>query len=192
MSNTHKITELLQAWSAGDAHALSELIPLVDQELKKIAHAYMRNEQEGHILQTTALVAEALIKLMQGESISWQSRTQFYALVAKRMRQVLIDYARHQLAARRGHGAEHVNIDDVFLTFEQSEELLVLHEALIKLAEMDERKARIVEYRYFGGFSLQEIADMVGVSQSTVERDWGLARAWLKKEITATPPTTLG
>ena len=186
MSDTHRITELLQAWNAGDSRALDELIPLVDQELKKIARAYMRREKQGHTLQTTALVVEAFIRLVQGEPINWQNRHQFYAIVAKRMRQVLIDYARQKSASRRGHGAEHVNIDDVFITSEQSEELLLLHEALERLAELDERKAKIVEFRYFGGFTFKDVAEMLGVSLSTVEREWGFARAWLRRELTPT------
>lgn len=184
MSDTHRITELLRAWSAGDPKALDELIPLVDRELKQIAHAYMRNEKQGHLLQTTALVAEAFMRLLQGETIDWQNRHQFYAIVAKRMRQVLVDYARRKSASKRGQGAEHIDIDEVRLTSEQSEELILLHEALEKLDKMDERKAKVVEYRYFGGFGLDEIADMLGVSTSTVEREWGLARVWLRREIT--------
>src|SRR5688572_10409118 len=133
MADTHRITELLRAWSAGDTRALDELIPLVDRELKQIARAYMRNEKQGHILQTTALVIEAFIRLLQGETINWQNRHQFYAIVAKRMRQVLVDYARKISAPKRGEGAEHINVDDVFLTSEQSEELILLHEALEKL-----------------------------------------------------------
>ncbi|HKO98581.1 MAG TPA: ECF-type sigma factor [Pyrinomonadaceae bacterium] len=183
MPRTHEITELLQAWSAGDAQALEKLIPLVDFELRKIAHAYMRNEKAGHTLQTTALIAEAFIRLMQAESIQWESRKHFYALVAHRMRQVLVDHAREQLTVKRGHRAEHIDVEDAFLSTEASEELLLLNEALIKLAGLDERKAKIVEYRYFGGLTLEEVAEFLGVSQSTVEREWRLARAWLKREI---------
>lgn len=189
MADTHRITELLRAWSAGDTQALDELIPLVDRELRKIARAYMRNEKQGHILQTTALVAEAFLRLLEGEPINWQNRHQFYAIVAKRMRQVLIDYARKRSA--RGQAAEHIDIDDVLLTSAQSAELILLHEALEKLEKLDERKAKVVEYRYFGGFSLEEIADMLDVSKSTVEREWGLARAWLKREISPTMDASL-
>jgi RNA polymerase sigma-70 factor (ECF subfamily) len=185
MFRTHEITELLQAWSKGDPQALTKLIPLVDHELRNIAHAYMRREKAGHLLQTTALVAEALIRLMEAEKIEWQSRTHFYALIARRMRQILIEYARQQLTAKRGSRAEHIDVATaVFLSSEASEELIMLDEALIKLAKIDERKAKIVEYRYFGGFTLEEVAELVGVSQSTVEREWGLARAWLKREMT--------
>src|SRR5205085_9496299 len=142
------------------------LIPLVDHELKKIAHAYMSHERSGNILQTTALVNEALIRLMEGQAINWESRTHFYSLVARRMRQVLIEYARQQLAAKRGERPEHVNADDaVLMSAEVSQEILMLNDALLKLAEIDSRKSRLVEYRYFGGFSLEEIAVMLEVSQ---------------------------
>jgi RNA polymerase sigma factor (TIGR02999 family) len=185
MLRTHEITELLQAWSSGDSQALAKLIPLVDHELRKIAHAYMGRERAGHTLQTTALVAEALIRLMEGERISWQSRTHFYSLVARRMRQILIEHAREQLTAKRGNRAEHIDVSEaVFLSSEASQELLMLDEVLVELAKIDERKAKIVEYRYFGGFTLEEVAELLGVSQSTVEREWRLARAWLKREMT--------
>jgi RNA polymerase sigma factor (TIGR02999 family) len=188
MSRTHEITELLQAWSNGDSEALAKLIPLVDHELRNIAHAYMNREQSGHTLQTTALVAEALIRLIQAENINWESRKHFYALVAKRMRQVLIEHARQQLTKKRGNRAEHVDVTAaVFLSTEASEELIMLDEALVKLAKIDERKAKIVEYRYFGGFTLDEVADILGVAVTTVEREWRLARAWLKREIYGNP-----
>lgn len=186
MARTHEITELLQAWSEGDSQALARLIPLVDHELRKIAHAYMSKERAGHTLQTTALVAEALIRLMAAEKINWQSRTHFYSLVARRMRQILIEHAREQLTAKRGNRAEHVDVDEVlYLSVEASQELIMLDEALMKLAKIDERKARLVEYRYFGGFTLEEVAKLLGISQSTVEREWRLARAWLKRELTS-------
>lgn len=184
MVNPHEITELLQAWSKGNSQALAKLIPLVDHELRNIAHAYMNREGAGHTLQTTALVAEALIRLLQAESINWQSRKHFYALVARRMRQILIEHARQQLTAKRGNRAEHIDVSAaVFLSSEASEELLVLDEALKKLAKIDERKAKIVECRYFGGFTLEEVAEILSVSPTTVEREWRLARAWLKREI---------
>ena len=186
MPNTHEITELLQAWSNGDSQALDKLIPLVDHELRLIAHAYMKKERAGHILQTTALVAEALMRLIGSEKISWHSRTHFYSLVARRMRQVLIEHAREQLTAKRGNRVEHVDVAEaVFMSTEQSQELLILNEALTKLAKIDERKARVVEYRYFGGFTLEEIAQLLDVSPSTIEREWRLARAWLKREMCA-------
>jgi RNA polymerase sigma factor (TIGR02999 family) len=184
MSQTHQITEMLQAWSNGDRKALGQLIPLVDNELRNIAHGYMKKERAGHTLQTTALMAEALIRLMGQNKISWQSRTHFYSLVARRMRQVLIEHARQQLTVKRGERVEHIDVGDaVLMSFEESRELVLLHEALMKLARIDERKATIVEYRYFVGFTLEEIAEQLGVSPSTIEREWRLARAWLKREI---------
>jgi RNA polymerase sigma factor (TIGR02999 family) len=185
MSGTHQITDLLQAWAKGDSQALAQLIPLVDQELKKIARAYMLNEKSGHTLQTTALVHEALIRLLEGETIDWESRRHFYALVAKRMRQVLIEHARAKLAGKRGGRAERIELDEaILLSAEQSQELVLLDEALEKLAGIDERKAAVVECRYFGGFTVEETADILNVAPSTVEREWRLARSWLKRELT--------
>lgn len=184
MSQAHQITDLLQAWSKGEFQALDRLLPLVDHELRKIAHAYMNRERPGHTLQTTALVNEALIRLI-GREITWTSRKQFYALVAKRMRQVLTDHARAQLAAKRGGRPEQVDIEDVVgLSIERSRELLMLDEALTELGKIDERKAKIVEYRYFGGFTLEEVAEILEIAPSTVEREWRLARSWLKQQMT--------
>jgi len=177
MNATAEVTELLKAWSDGDAQALNRLVPLVDHELRKIAHHYMRNERPGHLLQTTALINEALIKLI-GENISWENRRQFYALVAKRMRQVLVDYARKE------QQAEFTDVDEAVISDEKPKELLMLDEALTKLADIDERKATIVECRYFIGLTLAQMAELLGVAQSTVERDWRFARSWLKREIT--------
>jgi RNA polymerase sigma-70 factor (ECF subfamily) len=174
----HEITELLQAWGNGDTQALDRLIPLVDQELRKIARRYMRDEKPGHILQTTALVHEALIKLIR-ENISYENRKQFYALVAKRMRQVLIDYVR-----KRPKG-EHVVIDDAVIPDnKKSRDILLLEEALIGLAKIDERKATIVECRYYIGLSLEEVAELLGTSPATVGREWRFARSWLKQQMT--------
>jgi RNA polymerase sigma-70 factor (ECF subfamily) len=185
MTRKHEITDLLQAWSRGDPEALNKLIPLVDHELRRIAHAYLLNEKTGHLLQTTALINEALMKLIEGEPISWQNRKHFFAIVARRMRQVLIDYAREQLAAKRGKRAEHVDIADAeFISSEMSEELVMLDAALTKLSQIDERKAKIVEYRYFGGFTLEEVANLLDLAPSTVEREWRFARSWLKREMT--------
>jgi RNA polymerase sigma-70 factor, ECF subfamily len=180
MNASEEITELLKAWSDGDTQALNKLMPLVDHELRKIAHNYMRNERPGHILQTTALINEALMKLI-GENISWENRKQFYALVARRMRQVLVDYARKE---RR---VEYTDVDEEVISDEKPKELLMLDEALTRLAEIDERKATIVECRYFIGLTLVQMAELLGVAQSTVERDWRFARSWLKREMTGEP-----
>lgn len=175
-----QITELLKAWGEGDTEALNQLVPLVDRELRKIAHNYMRNERPGHLLQTTALVNEALMKMI-GENISWENRKQFYALVARRMRQVLVDYARKE---RR---VEYTAVDEAVMADEKPKELLMLDEALSKLADIDERKATIVECRYFIGLTLEQMSEMLGVAPSTVERDWRFARSWLKREMTGEP-----
>lgn len=173
----HEITDLLKAWSNGDKKALDRLMPLVDQELKKIAHAYMRKERPGNILQTTALVNEALIKMIR-ENISYQNRKHFYALVAKRMRQVLVDYARK---ARR---AEYTDIETVALRVEQRpEEIINLDEALTAFAKEYERAATVVECRHFIGLTIREVAEVLDIGEKTVERDWQFALAWLNKYL---------
>ncbi len=190
MTEKHDITNLLQAWSNGDAEAFEKLVPLVDGELRRIAHSYMTRERAGHTLQTTALIHEALMRFIHVKNPVWHSRVHFYAIVARRMRQVLVEHAREQLAIKRGGGAEHLNISAARqLSTQKSEELLILDRALTKLAQLDQRKSKIVEYRYFGGFTFPEIADLLDVSTATVEREWRLARSWLHREITpgATP-----
>lgn len=185
MNETHEITDLLQAWSKGDSHALSKLIPIVDNELRKLAKAKMAKERPGHILQTTALINEALMRLIVGKQIDWQSRTQFYGLVAERMRQVLIEYARKVLRKKRGGRAEHIGVTDVeLLSPEKSRELIKLDELLTTLAKTNELKAKIIEHRYFGGFTVEEVAKILNTSTATVEREWRFARAWLKREMT--------
>jgi len=186
MEPEHEITEVLKAWSRGDPEALDQLIPLVDRELRRLAHIYMSRERAAHTLQTTALMNEALMRFMDGGVAKWESRSQFYAIVARRMRQILVEYAREQLTQKRGRRAEHVNISAAaHLSTERSQELVLLDEALTKLAELDERKSKVVEYRYFGGFTIPEIATMLGVSEATVEREWKSARMWLLREVRA-------
>ena len=161
-------------------------MPLIDRELRRLAHSYMSGERDGHTLQTTALINEALIRFIEADNIAWDSRSHFYSIVAKRMRQILVEYARAQLAAKRGKRPERVDTSVTQrLSTEQSEELLLLNAALNKLVEIDERKAKVVEYRYFGGFTEPEIASMLDVSLATVEREWRLARSWLRREMTA-------
>ena len=171
-----EITELLKAWNDGDTQALDKLMPLVEKELRNIAKGYMRKENREHILQTTALVHEALIKIIR-ENTSYVNRKHFYALVAKRMRQVLIDYA------RKRPKAEYIDIDEVDISDETSKELRMLDDALKKLATIDERKVTIIECRYFIGLNLTEIAELLNTSPATVQRDWSFARAWLKREM---------
>jgi len=177
---THKITELLKAWSNGDTKALDRLLPLVDRELKKRARKFMRRENPGHVLQPTGLVNEALIRLVR-ENLSYANRKHFYFLVARRMRQVLIDYARREPHLKQ------VDLDKVVATVERSKELLMLDAALTKLAEFDERKAKIVECRFFIGLTMREIAELLGVATTTVERDWSFTRSWLKQQMSEEP-----
>ena len=173
----HKITELLKAWGEGDKKALDNLIPLVDKELRKIAHKYMRKERPEHILQTTALVNEALMRIIN-ENISYQNRKHFYVLVAKRMRQALVDIA------RQGTRAEQVEIDEEAFAVERSKELILLDEALQKFENSYKRQAEVVECRYFIGLTIKETAKVLEIAESTVERDWDFARTWLKREMT--------
>lgn len=180
----HEITELLKAWNNGDKEALDKLMPLVVDELKTIAHKYMSGERPGHLLQTTALVNEAFIKLMPNK-ISFENRQQFYGLVAKRMRQILIDFARKQSAAKRGKGAVE-QLDDRMvkdLSSERSRELLRLDDALTELAKTDELKAKIVEHHFFIGLTLAEVAKLLGLSKTKVEHEWKFTRTWLKREM---------
>ena len=174
----HEITELLQAWRNGDKQALDKLIPLVDRELRKIAKRYMRNERAGHLLQTTALVNEALIRLIR-KNILIEDRKHFYGLVARRMRQVLIDYANQRPKA------EHINVDDIDIPDkEKTQEIRRLEKALTALGEIDERKLAVVECRFFIGMNYDEIAEFLGTSSTTVQRDWRFAKSWLKAEMT--------
>jgi RNA polymerase sigma-70 factor (ECF subfamily) len=185
MTNAHDVTELLQAWSKGDSEALNKLVPLVDHELRKLAHSFMSNERVGHTLQTTALINEALIRFIEADKIDWHSRKHFYSIVSWRMRQILVEHARAQLASKRGSRPERVDISVADrLSKEESEEIVILDAALTKLTQLDARKAKIVEYRYFGGFTIEEVAEMLDVSPATVEREWRLARSWLLREIT--------
>lgn len=179
----HEITELLHAWNSGDEQALNRLMPLVDSELKRIAHNYMRNEPAGNILQTTALVNEALIKLIK-ENIRLEDRNQFYGFLAKRMRQVLTDYAREQRAAKRGNRPQQVDLAEAENRESKSGELLLLDEALAELGKIGERKVAVIEYRFFIGLGIKETAEVLDVGERTVERDWEFSQAWLKAYMT--------
>ncbi len=184
MTRTHEITDLLQAWNQGDSEALAKLLPLVDRELKKIAHAFMLRERPGHTLQTTALVNEIILSLIADDPIDWKSRKQFYAIVTWRMRNFLIEYARGRLRLKRGKGIERVDFNEaVLMSDEMSEEMVLLDEALTKFEKIDKRKAMIVQHRYFGGLTTEEISDLLDISPATVDREWRLARSWLKREI---------
>lgn len=180
MKPNNEITDLLKAWHNGSEQALEALIPLVDPELKNIARAYLRNEKPGNILQTTALVNEALIRLLPN-NISYENRRHFYGFVARRMRQVLAELARKPKDAEY---TKQVALEDVVIPDEKSKELIVLDEALTKLAAINPRQAAIVEYRYFIGLNRREVAELLGLSQTTIDRDWKDARSWVKHEMT--------
>jgi RNA polymerase sigma factor (TIGR02999 family) len=186
MNNPDEITPLLLAWGDGDQAALERLLPLVMAELRAMAKRYMRREHSGHTLQTTALINEAFIKIVDQTRIRWQNRAHFFAIAAQCMRRILTDYARMQQRAKRGGNAPHLALTDApILSPTQSEELLALDEALQKLARTDERKSQVVELRYFGGFSDEEIAELLNMSVRTVARDWSIARSWLYREISS-------
>lgn len=184
MSSPSEITELLVCWSKGDHAALERLMPLVEKELHRLAHRYMRQENDGHTLQTTALINETFLRLVDQNRVKWQNRAHFYGIAAQIMRRVLLNYARDRRRNKRGGGAYKVSLAAAELMSEQvSVELLALDEALQRFAEIDERKCKVVELRYFGGLSVQETAEVLQVSPATVARDWEIAKAWLAREI---------
>ncbi|HQR34449.1 MAG TPA: sigma-70 family RNA polymerase sigma factor [Blastocatellia bacterium] len=178
------VTQLLEAWNKGDESARDELLPLVYQELHKLAGRYLGRERTGHTLQTTALVHEAYLRLVDQKDAQWQNRSHFFAMAATQMRRVLVDYARSRHMAKRGGGAQQVELDEALVVSdERAGDVVALDDALKALAEFDERKSRMVELRFFGGLSIEETAEVLGVSPGTVMRDWTLAKAWLQREI---------
>ncbi len=185
ISSESDVTELLLEWRRGDKAALDRLTPLVYDELRRIAHRYMRGERGGHTLETTALVNEAYLRLAGQQRVEWQDRAHFFAVTAQVMRHVLIDHARRRHYAKRGgDNAQQVPLEEAHaMSGERAAELIALDEALEKLAQLDSRKSRVVELRYFGGLSLEETAAVLEVSVMTVRRDWRAARAWLYKEV---------
>jgi len=174
------VTGLLLAWRAGDASALERLIPLVHAELQRIAHRFMRKERAGHSLQTSALVNEAYLRLIDAHNVDWQNRAHFFAISASLMRRILVDLARERQARKRGGSAELVVLDEALVAGrERHTDLVALDEALTALAATDERKSKVVELRFFGGLNEAEIAEALQVSPETVRRDWRLAKSWL-------------
>jgi RNA polymerase sigma factor (TIGR02999 family) len=179
-----QITELLVEWNSGSAEALEKLLPLVERELRQIAANHMRHESPGHTLQTTALVNEAYLKLVDQREVRWQNRAHFFALSSHLMRRILLDHARAQRRAKRGGDVVHVDLDEVALiTPEKSDELIALDDALERLAEFDPQKSKIVEMRFFGGLIIEEVAEVLGIAPVTVMLHWRLAKAWLGREI---------
>jgi RNA polymerase sigma factor (TIGR02999 family) len=184
MKPENEVSQLLAQWSNGDREALEELFSLVTHELRQIAHAHMRKEGINHTLQTTALINEAYLKLVDQKNVQWQNRSHFFAIASKVMRRILLDYAKTRLRDKRGGGAIHVELEDAYnISVEKSTELIALDDALNRLAEVDPQKSQIVEMRHFGGMSVEETAEVLGIAPITVMRHWSLAKAWLRREI---------
>ena len=182
---SHRVTELLTAWSSGDESALSELVPFVIDELKRIARRHMRSQRHGHVLQTTALVNEAYIRLCDLSGMRWQNRTHFLAMASRLMRRVLVDLARAEASQKRGGGFIAVTLDEASASSGATANLIALDDALAALSQIDPRKGQVVELRFFGGLSVEETAEFLKVSPQTVLRDWRLAKAWLLREMNA-------
>lgn len=177
------ITKLLQAWNTGDQVALDRLLPLVYEELRRVAHNHLRREAQGHTLQPTALVNEAYMRLVRIKHITWQDRAHFFALCSRLMRQILVDAARARRVAKRGGGAVRVALDERLLPSDESPDAVALDDALKALEKVDSRKSRVVELRFFAGLDVDETAAVLEVSTDTVSRDWKFARAWLRREL---------
>ena len=180
----HRVTQLLQQWSQGDNAALAELTPLVYEELRRLAHHFMEGQRPDHTLQTTALVNEAYLRLADQTNPNWQSRAHFFAVAARAMRQILVNYANSSRAQKRGGGVLKVELDETaILSPEQSKAIVDLHEALERLGTLDSRKAEVVELKFFGGLNYDEIGEVLKIAHVTVRRDWEFAKAWLHNEL---------
>lgn len=185
-ASPHEVTQMLVAWGDGDSAALDRLMPLVYEELHRLAHHYMSREHPGHTLQTSALVNEAYLRLIDQKNVHWQNRAHFFGIAAQLMRQILVDYARKRRSQKRGGGALKVSFDEaIIVSKERLTEVIALDDALKSLAEIDPRKSQMVELRFFGGLSIEETAEVLKVSPATVMRDWTLAKAWLKRAVTS-------
>ena len=184
MPSSNEITRLLSDWSEGNESALDELLPLIYGELRRLSHRYMRRERSGHMLQTTALVHEAYLRLVGQQSARWQNRTHFFSAAAQVMRHILVDYARSLRREKRGKGFSQVPLSEVaVMSADRADELVAVNIAMESLAAIDPRKGRVFELRYFGGMSVEEAAEALNVSPATVARDWKMARAWLRREM---------
>jgi RNA polymerase sigma factor (TIGR02999 family) len=184
MLSTHEITRLLGAWSAGDEHALEQLIPMVYDELHRLAQIYMGREHPEHTLQTTALVHEAYLRLVDAGRSSLQDRAHFFAVCAQLMRRILVDWARTRLSLKRGGDIRMVDLDEALtVSPDGGTDLVALDDALKTLETIDPRKSKVIELRFFGGLSVQETADVLKVSEDTVTRDWKFAQSWLRREL---------
>lgn len=188
-SSAGEVTRLLQDWSVGNREALDKLLPLVYNELRRLAHSYLTHERPDHTLQTTALVHEAYLKLIDQRSVNWENRAQFFAISAQAMRRILLDNARRHSAAKRGSGGQKISLDEVATLSSDSanESLIALDMALQQLEIIDSVQSKIVELRYFGGMTIEETAEVLKISPSSIQREWTIARAWLYKAITGAP-----
>jgi RNA polymerase sigma factor (TIGR02999 family) len=183
------VTRLLQAWSDGDEGALAQLMPLVHTELHRLARQYLRGERPGHTLQTTALVNEAYLRLLDVRQVPWRNRAHFFAVSARLLRRILVDFARQRGCRKRGGAARQVALDEALAVGrEQGDDLMALDDALQALAALDARKGQVVELRFFGGLSVEETAEVLHVSPETVRRDWRLAKAWLRRHLSEEAP----
>lgn len=176
---------MLKAWSGGDCDAAERLMPLIYDELRRQAHRHLRNERANHSLQTTGLVHEAYIRLIDQRSVNWQNRAHFFGIAAKMMRRILVNYAVRRTRDKRGGGAAQVTLEETILVScnEGDSELIALDQALTRLEELDDRQARIVELRYFSGLNIDETAEVLRISPATVKREWNMAKAWLRAEL---------
>jgi len=181
---TGEITEMLAGWRDGDRTALDRLLPVIRTELHRLARRHLGRERKGHSMQPSSLVQEAFLRLLPGVGAGWRDRAHFFAVASQVMRHILVDYARQRRREKRGGGAVHIPVDTaVVLSADQVEEIVGVDLALQRLAEKDERKSKVFEMRFFGGMSVEETADVLGVAQNTVIRDWNFARAWLRREL---------
>ncbi|HEY0346760.1 MAG TPA: sigma-70 family RNA polymerase sigma factor [Pyrinomonadaceae bacterium] len=184
MTSDADITELLVDWNNGDKSAIDRLLPLVERELHRLAHSYMRRENPDHTLQTTALINETYLRLIDQRKVQWQNRAHFFGIAAQIMRRILLNYARDQNRMKRGGRTIHVSLSEAMvMPAEKDRELIALNDALTRLEAIDERKSKVVELRYFGGLTVPEVAEVLKVSEITVMRDWAFAKAWLLREM---------
>ncbi len=188
-ASSHQITLLLQRWREGDARALTELMPLMYRQLRRLARTHLRRERAGHTLQSGALVNEAYLRLVEHKEAQWQGRAHFLAVAAQLMRRILVDHARRHRAAKRGGSPLRLTLDDALVVTEQGDvDLIGLDKALSELGKLDERQTRIVELRFFGGLSVEDTAEVMGISTGTVKRAWASAKAWLHRQMRGDAP----
>ena len=184
MTEKPDVTQLLNKAQAGDRESLDRLLPIVYQELRRVAAAQLRNERENHTLQATALVHEAYLRLLEQREVDWRNRAHFFSIAAEMMRRILVNYAIQRKAQKRGDGATHIALDDALSYGEQTDlDVVALNEALEQLAQFDPEQARIVELRFFGGLTIEETAEVLGISDSHVKREWRMAKSWLKTRL---------